>query len=307
MLELVPRDNGIILSRDIQLAGDRARFFAAVQRQEYVALRRGAYLPMDVWSGLSVDERYRSTVVATATLADADLLFSHHSAAALLRLPWIGRWPTQVHVTTERESGGRSSSSLRRHATGLPSAWTEVDGLAVTTLTRTVVDLARCSRFAPAVAVADAALRRDASLDLPALLAELENVPLRHGSARARRVLEFADGAADRPGESLSRANMFLAGLPAPMLQQELVGASGARWTVDFYWPTYRLIGEFDGRAKYEDPRFMGGRTAQQVLYDEKLREDDLRAAGFGFSRWPWAIALSPEKLRRHLVAAGLR
>lgn len=307
MLELVPTDDGLILSRDIRLAGERSRFFAAVRRQEYVAVRRGAYLPSDAWERSSVDERYRFAVVATAALADEDLLFSHHSAAAMLQLPWIGRWPAQVHVTTERESGGRSSSSLRRHATGLPTFRTEVDGIAVTTLARTVADLSRCSRFAPAVAIADAAMRRDVSLDRAALLTELDDVPLRHGSARARRVLEFADGAADRPGESLSRANMFLAGLPAPMIQQELVGASGMRWTVDFYWPSYRLIGEFDGRAKYEDPRFMGGRTAEQVLYDEKLREDDLRAVGFGFSRWPWAIALSPEKLRRHLVAAGLR
>ena len=78
---------------------------------------------------------------------------------------------------------------------------------------------------------------------------------------------------------------MHLAHLPAPQLQVVLYGASGQRYVVDFWWPGCRLIGEFDGAFKYSDPEFMRGRTAHQVLLDEKHREDDLRAAGYGFSR----------------------
>lgn len=75
---------------------------------------------------------------------------------------------------------------------------------------------------------------------------------------------------------------------------------------VDFWWPDFNVIGEFDDKHKYTDPRYMNGRTAQQVLYDEKLREDDLRAASHGFTRWPWATAVSPALLRAHLAPAGV-
>ena len=92
-----------------------------------------------------------------------------------------------------------------------------------------------------------------------------------------------------------------------PLLQVALVGASGARYIVDFYWPCLRLIGEFDGKSKYEDPEFLRGRTAAQALADEKYREDDLRAAGYSFSRWGWAVALSPARLATQLRRAGVR
>jgi hypothetical protein len=203
-----------------------------------------------------------------------------------------------------------------RHTGGLPDDWVEIDGLDVTTLARTVVDLARTESFGRAVTLADSALRRTLHpiegvprtlLTTADLEAELDRVPVRHGSAKARRVIEFADGAADRPGESISRVSMRMAGLPQPQLQVKLAGASGRIWTVDFWWPFANLIGEFDGKSKYTDAEFLRGRTPQQAVYDEKLREDDLRAAGHLVCRWPWKIALSPALLRDRLVAAGLR
>lgn len=92
-----------------------------------------------------------------------------------------------------------------------------------------------------------------------------------------------------------------------PVLQAEIVGASGRVWTVDFWWPGFNLVGEFDGKVEYSDPAFLRGRTPEQALLDEKDREDDIRAAGHRMSRWGWTTALSPGLLRAHLVAAGLR
>jgi hypothetical protein len=243
-------------------------------------------------------------------------VFSNHSAAALWRLAWIGDWPEQAHTVEPIAAGGRSNAMFLRHTGGVPDDRVEIDGLDVTTLSRTVVDLARTESFGRAVTLADSALRRTlhpidsvprtylARVDLEA---ELDRVPMRHGSAKARRVIEFADGAADRPGESMSRVSMRVAGLPQPQLQVELVGASGRVWTVDFWWPFANLIGEFDGKSKYTEAEFLRGRTPQQAVYDEKLREDDLRAAGYSVRRWPWKVAVSPALLRDLLVGAGLR
>ncbi|CAN5389028.1 hypothetical protein BH09ACT1_BH09ACT1_15320 [soil metagenome] len=99
---------------------------------------------------------------------------------------------------------------------------------------------------------------------------------------------------------------MSIAGLTKPRLQEPFRGASGREYEVDFWWPETNLIGEFDGKFKYADEAYRQGRTPAQVVYDEKLREDDLRAAGHRMSRWNWEIAISPTRLRDHLMAAGV-
>jgi hypothetical protein len=101
--------------------------------------------------------------------------------------------------------------------------------------------------------------------------------------------------------------NMALAHLTPPELQSGLVGASGRRWFVDFWWPRFNVIGEFDGDSKYTDLRFLRGRTPERALLEEKDREDDLRAAGHAMSRWGWKVANSMPDLRDQLVRAGVR
>jgi hypothetical protein len=191
-----------------------------------------------------------------------------------------------------------------------------LDGIRVTDLARTAVDVAATNSFVEGVTVLDATLRRmlHPHSEVPKtfvtradLFDELRRIPLTHGRAKARRAIEFADGLADRPGESISRVSMSIAGVPAPQLQVELRGASGRLYVVDFWWPQFAHIGEFDGRYKYTDPEFLHSRTPQQALLDEKAREDDLRAAGNGMSRWNWEVARSPQRLQQLLKAAGIR
>ncbi len=306
----------IILTRDLATPGERSDFCRRARRGDYVAVRPGAYVPADQWHGLGAAEQHLTRVRANLVFSDRDLVFSHHSAAVLWRLPWFGELPARVHVVDEKATGGRSTSVLARHAIGVPTAVERIDGVGLTTLARTVSDVASVATFAQSVVVADAALRRsehpiaavpETRVTREDLLRELDHVPLRHGQVKARRAIEFADGAADRPGESLSRTNMLLAGLTMPRLQKCLRGASGKVYWVDFWWPEFRLIGEFDGKAKYTEAQFLGGRTPSQALYDEKKREDDLRATGKGFTRWPWEVAISMPRLRHHLQAAGVR
>lgn len=306
----------LVLSRELATPGERSRFFARARRGEFVAIFREVYVSADVWADLDRHARYRARVKAAAALAQARLVFSNQSAAAMWRLPWVGEWPTRVHVLEPTAAGGRSSSAVARHALGIPDGLVDIDGVTVTPLARTVVDVARTGSFGQSVAVADAALRRTEHpndevprtfLTKAGLAAELATIPLRQGLVKARRVVDFANGAADRPGESMSRVSMSIAGLPAPVLQARIVGGSGMVWTVDFWWPEFNLIGEFDGRYKYTDAEFLRGRTPEQAVIDEKFREDDLRAVGHGMSRWGWATAVSPRLLSVHLLAAGLQ
>jgi hypothetical protein len=306
----------LILTRDVAIAGERTEFYARVRAGEFVAVRRGVYMRADQWTALDVDEQYRARIHGTVAYLNSDPVVSHASAAALWKLPWFEPYPRGVHILGETAIGGRSTSAVVRHTVGVPEEIVWIDGIRVTSLARTVVDVARTVSFAQAVAVADAALRRTRFPDIcvpeSALLrADLESavaeLPVAHGSARARAVVAFADPDADRPGESVSRVNMSIARLTAPVLQAELRGASGRVWHVDFWWPQFNVIGEFDGKAKYTDDRYLRGRSPQQALYDEKLREDDLRRAGHGFCRWPWTTATSVDRLRALLIEAGVR
>lgn len=305
--------NGIVRTRDLTIPGERSDFYRRAKAGDFTRVVRGAYLPTAAWEQLNPDARYR---VAVAASHRPGFVFSHHSAAALWRLPWIGLWPRRIHLAEQANVGRVSKSGTLRHTAGIPSNVAVIDGMTVTSLAQTVVDLACTLTLERAVAIADAALRRTTHpLDgLPAttlsrddLRHELTHVPLNHGVVKARNVIAFADPRADRPGESLSRVSIFRARLPAPQLQAPLRGRSGRVWHVDFYWPGSRLIGEFDGEGKYTNPEFANGRTPEQILLDEKFREDDLRAANHGFTRWGWRVAQSPARLRQQLIDAGLR
>jgi hypothetical protein len=308
--------DSIVFSRDIVSPGERNAFFNRVKLGEFLALRRGAYVRSSEWNSLDRDAQQRLRIKAAVAYAGRDFVVSHQSAVAMWRLPWIGPRTTATHVLSDFSTGGRSSRVLVRHNVGLPERIERIEGLRVTSIARTVADVLCESTFEQSVVVADAALHRsglivagspDFSVSLHEIRSELANAVLRHGTARASRAIEFADGASESPGESLSRVNIALAHLSPPELQAGLVGASGRRWFVDFWWPKFNVIGEFDGDAKYSDPRFLGGRTPERALLDEKDREDDLRAAGHAMSRWGWKVATSMPALRDQLVRAGVR
>lgn len=131
---------------------------------------------------------------------------------------------------------------------------------------------------------------------------------MRSMAARGRvaTVLDFADGDAESPGESLSRVRILVMGFPAPELQRCFTDARGTIGRADFYWPGVRLVGEFDGAVKYSKPEFLRGRTPSQVVIDEKLREDRLRALGLGVVRWTWNDLRARGALREVLISAGL-
>jgi len=257
------------------------------------AVRRGSYVlgvPPE-----SRDARHALRVRAElAHLAD-DAVVSHASAAVLHGLPTWGLRLDRVHVTRARRSGGRAGRQVHVHTAPLdPEEVDLVDGIPVTSVARTVVDLARTLPFEPAVAVADAALH--ALLTEPerlaALQAALAAAAARSagwpGSPDARRVLAFADARSGSVGESRSRVAIHRAGLPPPVLQWEVVGSAG-QWIgmVDFGWPKQRTVGEFDGKEKY-GRLLKPGQSPADAVYLEKRREDALRAETLSVVRWGW-------------------
>lgn len=300
----------IRLAADEAAPGVRAELDRDVRTGRLTRVCTGAYVSTQVWEELSARDRHLVVAHVAQLMRRRRLVFSHWTAAAAWNLPILGEFPPDAHALGVKSSGGRSDERLVRHCVGVPAATVHLEGLEVTTLARSVIDLARVASFSAGVVAADAALRGDGGGSYPALDRVLlfdEIGPRgRRGAARARQVVEFADARSGSPGESLSRASMLVAGIPAPILQHKFSDRFGVI-IVDFWWPQFNLVGEFDGRIKYEDPLYLAGRTPQQALLDEKFREDRVRALGPRVSRWGWDVALSPGRLRAHLVAAGIR
>lgn len=265
-------------------------------------LRQGVYLPegVDVYA----EQRHRWLVDGTvARLSDStDAVVSHASAAVLHGLPVWGLELNRVHLTRPGRAGVNSTCCVHPHRAQLTDAeLTSIDGIAVTTVARTVLDVARSAPFTQSVVVADAALHINATT--AGELATVLDIARHRGSARgAARVIAFADGLSESAGESRSRVLFANAGFPVPALQVRLHDESGvfiAR--VDFDFDELCTAGEFDGLGKYTTLLRPGQDPADAVV-KEKIREDRIRDTGRQVVRWTSTDLTTP-----HVVLSRFR
>lgn len=275
----------------------------AARRDDVRRVRRGAYVGSDHWSGLDDTQKHVMEIRAALAALRTEGVVSHRSAAAVWGLPIVGRVAGGVHLTFHGRSGGTTRSQLARHAVDEPLPQAIVDGMRVTSAARTVIDLARHDGFLAGVAAGDAALHRGL-VALDELHAELRAAGSRRGVRTARDVVAFVDGRSESPGESLSRVRMHELALPAPQLQHVVRDRDGFVGRVDFWWDEARVVGEFDGRAKYGIDG--AAREAADQLWDEKTREDRLRRTGVTVVRWTWADAWRGGPMAERLRVAGV-
>lgn len=269
----------------------------------HIRVMRGAYVTATDWRALDARGRHRVTIAANARIRP-DEVFSHRSAAVLHGFALIGSLPTEVHVTATPATGGRSEVGIVRHCASLgPDDITMVGGIRVTSVVRTVLDLARTDSFREATVVVDHALRAGIPRDL---LRDGLGQPGSRGVAKAAAVVAFGDARSANPGESMSRATIHELGFIRPELQVRHDLRSGATYWTDFEWPGIRMIGESDGEGKYLKREYLGTMSPGDAVMAEKRREDELRADGFGFVRWGWDDAWRRIPLRDKLVHAGV-
>jgi hypothetical protein len=277
-----------------------------VRKGDLTRIRRGCYGPAVPTESLDSIEQHRRLVHATFPLLALGAVVSHTSAAVLHGVPLFATTLTRVQLTRDQIPGGKARSATQLHAAALDASdVVVVDGIAVTTLPRTVADLARSLSFEQAVVTGDAALRQGLSRD------EIEDCLLRMrrwpGIIQARRVTRFLDGRSESPGESRSRVGFLTSGIPSPEPQHEVYDQRGrfiAR--TDFAWGQFRTLGEFDGKTKY-GRLLKPGETPDDAVYREKVREDALRGAGWQVVRWTWADLARPQEIASRLRQAFAR
>jgi hypothetical protein len=294
---------GIVTTAQLRAAGVSGdQIGRMVRTGVLVPLRRGVYARAAVAAEVAGDPaREQALQVASVQVgAGRGDVGSHHSAAIIHGLDQLGRrQPEVVAVTRPPGSSQRSRSGVRLHIAALPGGHaTVVCGVRVTSVARTVVDLARTSPFRSGVVVADSALRtkQTTKADLEAVIEACVHWP---GLRRASQVVKFSDGKSESVLESISRVAFREQGIPAPELQAWVGGDHAWIGRADFLWRRYATIGEADGAVKYKSP----------ALAIAQLRRDrELREAGFEVVHFTWdEIVRTPRQVAAALRAAFRR
>jgi len=318
----------LISAQDLRrTTGDTRSLSRRYAQGELVRVRKGVYAEKRAWVSLPPWERYVQTVRAV-DLELPQSTFCLHTAAVIWDLELLAV-PACIHVSgatrghTGRKKPTTSAARDRSGQTGIEhitaygihrhfanGAAVQRGGLLVTPLAETVIGVISKEDFTAGVVLADHAIRSRRVSGPPVSKDELFQAASPIPSAARRhwvaQGLDFASPQSESAGESLSRAQMHLLGFPAPTLQAKFLWEGSLLARTDFFWPKYRLIGEFDGDAKYLNDEYLGTQTARQAVLAEKKREDRLRAAGFRVVRWDWATASNPVRFAACLRQAGL-
>ena len=301
----------------VQLGISQRRLAVAIREGMMVRVRPGVFVRGADWTGATPEMRAMARAHALSQVSRVPPVFSHASAAAAHGLPLYRPDQDRVHVIAPTERPGAAGGVVRHRGDLTDDGIVEIVGLRVTSLTRTVADVARTATFEQAVTIADAALRREfvtgpgkydgdgAERFRQQVMDTVRLSP--HGQTRARRVVDFADGRAQLPGESISRIRLHQLGFGRVDLQVAVAGPRGRTYYVDFGLEEIGAFGEFDGAMKYTDGRFLNGRTSAEALDEEKQREDWIRGSTQRrYVRWGWPHLATTAELGARLAAFGI-
>lgn len=192
----------------------------------------------------------------------------------------------QVHFIVDRGAERGSTVYLHRGQL-LDDDVVEVGSFRVTSMARTVADVACAADFAGALTVVDCGLRRGVPrAQLEGLAAGLAGSS---GIANFRNALGHAHEKAETAGESLSRTRMIEMGdIPLPRLQHQFISPAGSFLARSDFDCDGKVIGEFDGRGKYT----ADGQEAGASWHAERERHNRLLQHRQGLS--PHAGAAVP-------------
>ncbi|UYM05903.1 type IV toxin-antitoxin system AbiEi family antitoxin domain-containing protein [Solicola gregarius] len=251
-------------------------------------IRHGTYAFAETWDHLHPEGRHVVLTNAVVRESGGAVAACSVSACALRGMSLWGHDLSQVHVVRLDGGASRREAGVVHHRASIDESDIEVvDGVPSVKAPRAVCEAATTASLEAGIVLFDSALRLGAtdeeSLDRQA--AAMEHCP---GTRQVRFGILLADGRAESPGESRNRFLFFRFNIPAPDLQVKIRASDGVLIGItDFAWDLYCHVGEFDGLIKYRRDAF-GDRAPEQVVTDEKVREDAIRAEHKGMTRTIW-------------------
>ena len=254
----------------------------------WIIVRRSVYADARVWAELDdYTERPRLRSRAAVAVMHRAWVLSHDSAAHELGLAILRPQPQFVHVTRPGFSSAWTRNGVKHHyARFQPGQVVEVDGMRVLDVARTVADIGRERGELHGLVAADAALRLGVSRS--ALLEACVPMEFWPGITGVRSAIDRARPGAENPAESLGRDLVEELGIGEVETQFPVQVADGRIFRSDLRVGNHLF--EVDGQLKYL-ARERGGVAdvrAEQVVWDEKLRERLICAEGLGMSRIFW-------------------
>jgi hypothetical protein len=268
----------------------------AVRLGAWVKVRRGAYLVTPDRAAT----HSRWVQARAISLTHPGAVLAGGTAALVWGLHQVPAGPAEVVVPAARAL--RSAPDRRPHVWGLePGDTTVVRGMAVTTVTRTLLDLLRSNDRLVGLAVLDAAVRRRlaTSADLDSLRRRAVGLP---GSAHVADLWLLADARAESGLESRVRLRCHEGGTPPDDLQVEVRdddGALVARADMVFRRRSRSrsglLIVEADGASVHAAP---------DAVYRDRVRANRLTALGHDILRFTWEDTVDPLTIPRAVRAA---
>lgn len=271
MAELAIRQWGVVSVDQLHALGlTSAALTRRVQAGRLHRLYRGVYAVGH--DRLRREGRFLAAVFACGD----DAVLSHLSAAVHWGL--LGTEQAKVDVTARRGRRGVPGVRLHRSRSLDARDRTTHEGMPITTLARTLLDLAATipgGRLERALAQAERLRIYDHRA--------ITDVIARTNGHRGGTIL----GRATAQEPRLTRSELevqFLtlvrrAGLPEPLSNHELEVPDHGREDVDFYWPAHRLVVETDGWETH------GTRSAFQ---SDRRKDAALTAAGYKVMRFTY-------------------
>ena len=197
---------------------------------------------------------------------------------------WIDGW---YNAQTRHSGIGYSPSASGQRRGGVvefartrPTDLVQSDGIRLTSLPDTLIDVARTMPHLTALVMLDAAVHRDRfSTDEP--LTTIDELRERFatrlpfpGSRKVAALLDMATKDADSPSDTLRRWRARELGSPEPELQGRVWILSGRGMYVyfDLAWPEFGVWGEADGAASPSVP------SPQTAMIDRQLTSSPTRS-----------------------------
>ncbi|MGZ4579486.1 MAG: type IV toxin-antitoxin system AbiEi family antitoxin domain-containing protein [Nocardioidaceae bacterium] len=277
-LRTIAEAQRVFVTADAKALGHDDKSIArALKHKLWVRVRHGAYTFSDLWEQADVEERHRIRAAAVMRSLGDRVALSHVSAAIEHGLRVWNADLSHVHVTRLDGGAGRTERDVVHHE-GL-CLGDDVMCLGehlVMRPERAALETASQQDVEGGMVVLDSALnlRRCEDDDLERVYRVMQHWPK---SQHLQVALPLADAGADSVGESRARYLCWAHNLPRPETQFEVVDRDNRLVaTTDFGWPEHRLVGEFDGKAKY-GRLLKPGEEPSDAVFREKRREDRIR------------------------------
>lgn len=215
-------------------------------------------------------------------------VLSHRSAAWLWG--FLPRFPSEPEVTVP--SRGHRRQRIRVHRTaGMPAQdRTALEGIPVTSVARTLFDLAGAVSTRDHSRAVDRA-RRTGKLDLD----ELDAILARRGRSVEARPLRQALALYRKPVFDRARSELlFLDALEKEGVPPPVLNCWQEEWEIDAYWEAERFAVEVDGWETH---------GTREAFEDDRLRQEQMKLAGID------CIRISARRIEREprQVAQNLR